>query len=67
MKRIILLCIPFLFTQCAVIQPGEVGIRQTLGKLRGEPLTSGLIGYNPLISRVVRTSTQTNNLLDKIF
>ena len=63
MKKLFLLCIPFLFAQCAVIQPGEVGIRQTLGKLKGEPVTSGLIGYNPLVSRVVRTSTQTNNLL----
>ena len=63
MKKIILLCIPFLFTQCAVIRPGEVGIKQRLGKLKGDPSTSGLIGYNPIISRVIRTSTQTNNLL----
>lgn len=63
MKKIILLCLPFLFAQCAVIKPGEVGIQQRLGKLKGDPKTSGLIGYNPLISRVLRTSTQTNNLL----
>jgi prohibitin 1 len=50
------------FSQCAVIQPGEVGIKQRFGKLKGEPTTSGLIGYNPLIATVVRTSTQTTNL-----
>jgi regulator of protease activity HflC (stomatin/prohibitin superfamily) len=63
MKKLILLCIPFLFAQCAVIKPGEVGMKQRLGKLKGEPLTSGIIGFNPIIARVVRTSTQTNNLL----
>ncbi len=63
MRKIILLCIPFLFAQCAVIKPGEVGIKQRLGKLKGEPTTSGIIGFNPLIARVVKTSTQTNNLL----
>jgi regulator of protease activity HflC (stomatin/prohibitin superfamily) len=63
MKKIFLLFIPFLLTQCAVIKPGEVGIKQRLGKLKGEPTTSGLIGFNPFIARVVRTSTQTNNLL----
>ena len=63
MKKIILLFIPFLLTQCAVIKPGEVGIKQRLGKLKGEPLTSGIIGFNPFLARVVRTSTQTNNLL----
>ncbi|MDA0783178.1 MAG: prohibitin family protein [Bacteroidetes bacterium] len=63
MKSIFILCAPLLLTQCAIIQPGEVGIKQRFGKLKGEPLTSGIIGYNPFIARVVKTSTQTNNLL----
>jgi regulator of protease activity HflC (stomatin/prohibitin superfamily) len=50
---------PLLLSQCAIIEPGEVGIKQRLGKLKNEPVTAGLIGYNPLISRVIKT----NNLL----
>ncbi len=52
-----------LFNNCAIIQPGEVGIKQRFGKFKGEPVTAGLIGYNPLLARVIKTSTQTNNLL----
>lgn len=63
MKSIFILCAPLLLTQCAIIQPGEVGIKQRFGKLKGEPITSGIIGYNPFIARVIKTSTQTNNLL----
>ncbi len=63
MKKILILCAPLLFAQCAVIKPGEVGIKQRFGKLKGEPLTSCIIGFNPFFARVIKTSTQTNNLL----
>ncbi len=48
---------------CAVIEPSEVGIKQRLGKLQGEPTTSGLIAYNPFIAKVITTPITTNNLL----
>lgn len=49
-------------TSCAVIRPGEAGVKQTLGKLSDEVLTQGTIVYNPFVSRVIKTSTQTNNI-----
>ena len=51
-----------LFSSCAVIRPGEVGIKQTLGKLSNEVQTQGTVFYNPITSRVVKESTQTKNI-----
>ena len=49
-------------SNCAVIRPGEVGIKQTLGKFSGDVITEGTILYNPVISRVLKESTQTQNI-----
>lgn len=50
------------FSSCAVIRPGEVGIKQKLGNLSDEVTTQGTVMYNPFTSKVVKTSIQTNNL-----
>ncbi len=47
---------------CAVIRPGEVGVKQRLGKLSDNIVTQGTVLYNPFTSKVVKTSIQTNNL-----
>jgi len=47
---------------CAVIRPGEVGVKQKLGQLSDNIVTQGTVVYNPFTSRVVKTSIQTNNL-----
>ncbi|WP_299013072.1 prohibitin family protein [uncultured Polaribacter sp.] len=52
----------FLFSSCAVVRPGEVGIKQTLGKFSQEVKTQGTVVYNPLISRVIKESTKTSNI-----
>jgi len=49
-------------SSCAVIRPGEVGVKQKLGKLSDDIVTQGTVLYNPFISKVVKTSIQTNNL-----
>ncbi|MFD0797973.1 prohibitin family protein [Maribacter chungangensis] len=51
-----------LFSSCAVIRPGEAGVKQTLGKFSDNIITEGTMVYNPLISRVIKESTQTNNI-----
>lgn len=48
---------------CAVIEPGEVGIKQRLGKLQGSPTSSGIIAYNPFFAKVISTTITTNNLM----
>ncbi len=58
----ILIMTPLLFSNCAVIRPGEAGVKQTLGKFSNKVSTQGTIVYNPLISKVIKESTQTNNI-----
>jgi regulator of protease activity HflC (stomatin/prohibitin superfamily) len=55
--------IPFLFlSSCAIIRPGEVGVKQHLGQLSTKVVSQGIISYNPFTSRVIKASVQTNNL-----
>lgn len=51
-----------LCTSCAVIEPGEAGIKQTFGKFSDRIATQGTIFYNPLVSKVLKESTKTNNI-----
>jgi regulator of protease activity HflC (stomatin/prohibitin superfamily) len=63
MKKIfILLAAAVLTTGCAVIRPGEAGIKQRLGKLDDKVVTQGTIVFNPFTTKVVKESIQTNNL-----
>lgn len=47
---------------CAVVRPGQAGVKQTLGKFSDKISTQGVIFYNPFISKVIKESTQTNNI-----
>jgi prohibitin 1 len=58
----ILILVMGFFASCAVIRPGEVGIKQTLGKLSDDVQTQGTVFYNPITSKVVKESTQTKNI-----
>jgi prohibitin 1 len=47
---------------CTVIRPGEVGVKQKLGKLSNQTHTYGAVWYNPFITKVVKTSIQINDV-----
>lgn len=47
------------FQRCAIIRPGEIGIKQTLGKIKGKPFVQGVKWYNPFSSRIVRINVRT--------
>jgi len=51
-----------LVTSCAIIRPGEVGVKQKLGRLSDKVHVRGPVFYNPFIGRVIKISVQTNNL-----
>lgn len=51
-----------LICSCAVVRPGEVGVKQTLGKFSEKISTEGIVFYNPFISKVVKENTQTSNI-----
>jgi regulator of protease activity HflC (stomatin/prohibitin superfamily) len=63
MKNIfIMIAASLLITSCAVIRPGEAGIKQRLGKLDDKVTTQGTIVFNPFTTKVIKESIQTNNL-----
>lgn len=57
-----LLVVVGLLSSCAVVKQGEVGVKRTLGKYSDKPYTEGLRVFNPLTSRIVKVSTQTENM-----
>ena len=61
-KIFIVLVISQITVSCALIRPGEVGIKQKLGKFSDKVIKEGAVIYNPVISKVVKESTQTQNI-----
>ncbi|AGC76257.1 regulator of protease activity HflC (stomatin/prohibitin superfamily) [Nonlabens dokdonensis] len=63
MRNLLMIFVASLFiTSCAVIRPGEAGVKQRLGKLDNEVVTQGTIVFNPFTTKVIKESIQTNNL-----
>jgi prohibitin 1 len=50
-----------LLASCAVVRPGEVGMKQKFGKL-SDPKENGIIGFNPFVAKVIKLRTQTTNI-----
>jgi prohibitin 1 len=61
-KILMLVSCAFLFQNCAIVRPGEVGVKQRLGKLSDDIATQGAVFFNPFTSKVVKASIQTNDL-----
>lgn len=57
-----LIIVCFSLTSCVTIRQGEVGVKRKLGKYSDKGYTEGLKVYNPLVSNIVKISTQTENL-----
>lgn len=53
---------PLLLTSCAIVRPGEVGIKQRFGTLSDEVSLQGPVFFNPFTSKVIKASIQTSNL-----
>lgn len=51
---------------CAVIRPGQIGIKQRFGKIVGKPIEQGVKWYNPFIGRIVRINVRTVECLTKL-
>jgi len=49
-------------TNCAIVREGEVGIKRTLGKYKDKPYDQGVTFFNPFTSKIVKVSTQTENM-----
>jgi regulator of protease activity HflC (stomatin/prohibitin superfamily) len=56
-----LLALSFL-ASCTIIRPGEVGVKQKIGKLSQGILEEGPHGYNPFTTRIIKAPIRTENL-----
>ncbi len=61
-KLTALAAVTLLLSSCVVIRPGEVGVRQRLGKISNEALSEGPRGYNPFTTSIITLPTRTVNL-----
>lgn len=48
-------------SSCVVIRPGEIAVKQRVGKLVGEPVTGGIKTYNPFIATYIKLPGQIIN------
>lgn len=49
-------------SSCAVVREGEVGVERRLGTFSEAPHATGVQTFNPFTTRIIRVSTQTENL-----
>lgn len=61
-KNLIALIAPFLIASCTIIRPGEIGVKQKVGKLSEGILDEGAHAYNPLTTKIIKTTIRTENL-----
>lgn len=62
MKQLaILLVSASLMSACAVVRPGEIGVRTKFGQFKGEPKNGGLLWFNPFTSSVEKVPIRTIN------
>lgn len=63
MKKITLtLLAGIALASCTVIRPGQIGLKQTFGKLRENPLNAGPRVFNPFVSKVIKINVRTVEL-----
>lgn len=61
-KYFLVVFLVFFLTGCVTIREGEVGVKQTFGKFSKKPLNQGLKVFNPFVTRMIKVSTQTENI-----
>jgi regulator of protease activity HflC (stomatin/prohibitin superfamily) len=51
---------------CAVIRPGQVGLKQTLGKLKTNPINPGTKLFNPFVSKILKINVRTVEIYETL-
>ena len=59
---IITLIITSIITSCTVIRQGEIGVKRKIGKLNQQIIPPGSVGYNPIVSRIIKMPIRTMNM-----
>lgn len=62
MNKLSFLLLPLVLASCTIIRPGQIGVKQKLGKLSERTHTQGAVWFNPFVSKVIKTEVQVNDL-----
>jgi regulator of protease activity HflC (stomatin/prohibitin superfamily) len=62
MRVIFIFLSALLFTACTTVQPGEIGVKKTLGKLSEDTYSPGLHFLNPFVTSMERIPIRTVNM-----
>lgn len=62
MRALLVIFAATLLSSCTIVRPGQVGVKQKLGKLSEDVKTEGSIWFNPFITKVLITDVQINDL-----
>ncbi len=65
-RWLICLVATFMFTSCAIVRPGEVGIKQKLGKIKDAHLTAGPYVFNFFTTTIKKIPTRTVEAFNKL-
>ncbi len=65
-KLIAIIGFSILFTSCAIVHPGETGVKRSLGKLNDKAYEPGIQFYNPFFSTILKLPIRTVNLEVKL-
>ncbi|WP_291723117.1 prohibitin family protein [Bernardetia sp.] len=52
----------FSLSSCGIVRPGEVGVKQRLGKIKGGVRQPGMYLHNPFFAKIVKVPTRTLNM-----
>jgi prohibitin 1 len=55
-----------IMTSCAIVRPGQVGIKQTLGKIKRDHMEQGAYLFNPFVSTVKKINVRTVEALNDL-
>ena len=58
----LILLVSFFLSSCAVIRPGEVGVKQRIGKLSNKVYDQGTYFFNPFTTKMIKTPVRTVNM-----
>lgn len=56
------LLLSIVFTSCSIVRPGQVGVKQRLGKIKGDVRKPGIYFINPLVTKIIKVPTRTINM-----
>ena len=65
MRILFMLVFMVIVNSCTIVTPSQVGVKTTLGKIKGKIRQPGPVFYNPFISKVMTLNVRTMNLMIK--